>query len=198
MIHMLPHWNVDVYDNEPVKVWIYTNCDQAELVLNGKSLGKRDVVKNNHVEWFVPFEAGRIEAIGYKDGKAVANEAHETAGAPVKLMLRLENKVESASDVAIVTCYTVDSEGRFVPTASPFVEFNTNAFGKIISTGSDISDHTPLYSPCRKMREGYVSAAIGVAEFRGAFVGEEGTIEVYAKAEGLAPARLKIKIGNKD
>ena len=43
-----------------------------------------------------------------------------------------------------------------------------------------------------------VSAAMGVAEFRGAFVGEEGTIEVYAKAEGLAPARLKIKIGNKD
>ena len=195
MIHMMPHWNPDVYDEEPVRVRIYTNCEEAELVLNGKSLGRKTVEKHTPVEWQVAYEKGRIEAKGYIGGKVVANDYHETASAPVKLCLRLENKVEKADDVAIVTCYTVDAEGRFVPTASPVVEFHTNSFGKIISTGSDISDHTPLYSPIRKMRAGYVTAAVGVAEFRGAFVGTEGTIEVFAKAEGLAPAKLKIKIG---
>jgi hypothetical protein len=45
------------------------------------------------------------------------------------------------------------------------------------------------------MRAGYASAAVGVAEYRGAFVAEEGTIEVFAKADGLQPAKLRIKIG---
>ena len=125
----------------------------------------------------------------------MANESHETASEPVKLMLRLDNEVRSARDVAIVTCYAVDKDGRFVPNASPVVEFNASALGKIISTGSDVCDHVPLCSPIRKMRAGYVTAAVGVAEYRGALIAEEGTIEVFAKASGLAPAKLKIKIG---
>ena len=195
MIHIMPHWNPDVYENEPVRVRVYTNCDEAELVLNGRSLGRKTVEKHTPVEWSVDYEAGKIEAIGYIKGQAVANESHETASEPVKLMLRLDNEVRSARDVAIVTCYAVDKEGRFVPTAAPVVEFNANSFGRIISTGSDVCDHTPLYSPIRKMRAGYVTAAVGVAEYRGALIAEEGTIEVFAKADGLAPAKLKIKIG---
>ena len=196
MIHMLPHWNADVYGDEPINIWIYTNCDEAELVLNGRSLGRKQVEKHTHIEWPVSYEAGRIEAVGYKNGAEVAREVHETASAPVKLVLKLDNKVKTADDVAIVTCYTVDAEGRFVPNASPVVEFHVSSFGKLISTGSDISDHTPLCSPIRKMRAGYVTAAVGVAEFRGALVGREGTIEVFAKAEGLVPAKLKIEIGD--
>ena len=193
MIHMLPHWNVDVYDDEPITVRIYTNCEEAELILNGKSLGKKTVPKNSRVEWQVDYEAGRIEAIGYIEGKAVAADVNETSGVPEKLVLKLENSVKKPSDVAIITCYTTDSSGRIVPNASPTVEFHTNSYGKIISTGSDVCDHTPLGSPIRKMREGYISVAVGVSTFRGEYVSNPGLVEVYARADGLKGAKLKIK-----
>jgi len=192
MIHILPHWNVDVFDNEPVTVWLYTNCDEAELILNGTSLGRRAVEANTHLQWQVSYVPGRLEAVGYRGGKECARDRVETAGAPVKLMLRLENRVATAEDVAILTCYAVDAAGRTVPHAQPEVAFSTNPLGKILATGSDICDHLPLPSPIRKMRAGAVSVAVGIATERGIPVAREGTVEVYAQSPGLQSARLKI------
>ena len=194
MVHILPHWNVESY-GEPVRVWCYTNCEEVELFLNGHSLGRQRVEKYTHLEWLVDYEPGRIEAVGYVNGKAVANEAHETAGAPARLMLRLENTVECANDVAILTCYAVDAQGRVVPNATPFVEFHTNAVGKILGTGSDICDHSPLPEPKRQMREGAISLAVGIATSRGKRACPAGVIEVYAKADGLQGAKLTIPFG---
>ena len=193
-IHILPHWNIETFDNEPVCVWIYTNCEEVELILNGKSLGIKKVDKNTHLEWMVDYEPGKIEAIGYNKGIKSAFDSHETASEPNRLMLKLENNIKTADDIAIITCYTVDKEGRFVPNATPKVTFHTNQFGRIISTGSDISDHTPLNSPTRKMREGYISVAVGVAIERGKPVSNDGIIEIYAHAEGLKSAKMRIKI----
>ena len=193
-IHVLPHWNVESYDGEPIPVWIYTNCEEAELFLNGESLGRRKVEKYTHLEWSVDYKPGKIEAIGYNGGEIAATECHVTAGEPKELRLRLENEVKSPEDVAIITCYTVDENGVFVPTATPFVSFHSNKLGRIISTGSDICDHTPLQSPNRKMRAGYISVAAGVAIESGKLAIDSGTIEIYAHAEGLKSARLKIEI----
>ena len=54
MIHILPHWNFA--DGEEVHVMTHTNCSEAELFLNGKSLGKKNVDKYDMADWFVPFE----------------------------------------------------------------------------------------------------------------------------------------------
>ena len=178
MIHLLPHWNVESY-GEPVRVWAYTNCAEAELVLNGRSLGRRKVERYKHLEWLVDYEAGRLEAIGYdENGNVIATDIKETTGAPVALKLRLENKVRTIDDVAIITCYTVDSEGKVVPNASPIVEFHTNKFGRIIGTGSDVCDHVPLYSPIRKMREGYIGISVGISSLKGVALARSGVVEV--------------------
>lgn len=195
MIHMLPHWNVDAFDGEPIKIWIYTNCEEAELFLNGRSLGRKKVEKHTHLEYFSSYEKGCIKAVGYIDGKICTSEFHESAGAPKKLMLRLENKVQTVNDIAIITCYTVDAEGRLVPNAEPEVSFHTNPFGRILSTGSDICDHIPLDSPIRKMRAGYISLAAGIAIDRGIPVSESGAIEIYAQSPGLESAKITIKMG---
>ena len=194
MIHLLPHWNVESY-GEPVKVWAYTNCHEAELFLNGKSLGRKQVERYKHLEWFVEYEAGKLEAIGYDEsGKAIANDVKETAGAPVALKLRLENKMKTIDDIAIITCFAVDSEGRIVPNASPTVEFHTNDYGRIVGTGSDVCDHTPLCSPVRKMREGYIGVSVGVSSLKGRVLSKSGDVEVYANAEGLRGAKLTITL----
>ncbi|UKI38297.1 MAG: DUF4982 domain-containing protein [Clostridiales bacterium] len=59
MVHILPHWNFSGLEGEIIKVWVYTNCDEAELMLNGKSLGAKKIEKYGHGEWNVPYEKGR-------------------------------------------------------------------------------------------------------------------------------------------
>lgn len=194
VMHVLPHWNVETFDGEPVKVWAYTNCEEAEIFLNGESQGRVKVQKNTHIEWLVPYKRGKIEAVGYNQGKVCATDCKQTAGAPTKLILRLENEIKTVNDVAIITCYAVDENGVFVPNASPTVTFHANNLGRIISTGSSVYDHTPLNSPVRKMREGYISVAAGVAIERGAPVTQNGIIEIFAHSDDLTSAKLTIKL----
>ena len=194
MVHLLPHWNVESY-GEPVKVWCYTNCDEVELLLNGSSLGRQRVEKYTHLEWMVDYAPGKLEAVGYVRNEAVATDVKETADTPVRLMLRLENKVKNANDVAILTCYAVDAAGRTVPNATPYVEFHTNKLGKLLGTGSDVCDHSPLPEPKRRMRAGAIGVAVGVATERGKRTAESGVIEVYANAEGMRGAKLCIPFG---
>lgn len=195
-IHLLPYWNLDLPKGETVCVWCYTNCEEAELFLNGKSMGRKTVAKNTHLEWEIPYEEGRLEAVGYNKKKVCATDIKETAGKPNKLMLRLENEFSSVNDVAIISCYTVDSEGKTVPNAAPTVSFYTNTLGRIIATGSDICDHTPLCANTRKMREGYISLAVGIAIDDGIPVATDGSIEIFASADGLKSAKLVINFSD--
>ena len=195
MVHIMPHWNITVFDGESAPVVIYTNCEEVELRLNGESLGCRQTEKNTALRWPVEYIPGKLEAVGYINGNIAAMDTVETAGTPVKLRLRLENKMEKPEDVAIVTCYCEDAEGRFVPDACPKVLFHTNPFGQVLSTGSDVTDHTPLCAPVRKMRAGLISVAAGVRTDKGGFVAESGVIELYAQSPGLESARLRIPVG---
>lgn len=189
MIHMLPHWNLPhLAEGENVNVWAYTNCEEAELILNGKSFGRVKVEKYRHVEWDVPYEKGKVEVIGYNGGVVAARDGHVTSGKAAKLMLKLDNKVTgSGHDVAILTCYCVDEAGNEVPDAAPFVDFRANRFGRVIGTGSDVSDHRPLPEMGRKMRAGRIGVAVAVA-------GGTGVLSVYAESEGLVPARLDVEL----
>ena len=190
MVHIMPHWNIDVFDDEPVDVVIYTNCEEVELLLNGKSLGRRAAEPNTALRWPVSYESGRLEAVGYREGKVSATDAVETAGAPEKLMLRLENRFEKPGDVAVITCYAVDGKGHFVPNAAPEVTFSAGGDGMVISTGSDVTDHTPLNASVRKMRAGLISVAVGVRVDKGSYACQKGAIRLYAQAPGLQSARL--------
>ena len=100
MVHILPHWNWgdDAHGSNnvtnstfPGKVWVHTNGDSAELIVNGQSLGKKVLnisnVTNNHrwsitehIEWdAVQYAAGNVTAVAYRGGKAVATETLHTA-----------------------------------------------------------------------------------------------------------------------
>ncbi len=189
MVHLLPHWNFEGREGEPIKVFAYTNCDELELFLNGKSLGRKQIEKYGHGHWDVEYEKGTLCVKGYLDGKQVCSDERVTTGKAVKLNMVLENGPVYANgrDVAIISCYCTDEKGLEVPTASPFVSFNTNKNGKIVGTGSDICDHNPVPEPCRKMRAGRISIAVKVGDVK-------EPIKVYAQAEGLADAVLAIDL----
>ncbi|MCQ2430969.1 MAG: DUF4982 domain-containing protein [Clostridia bacterium] len=190
ILHLLPHWNWSGLEGEMVRVVAYTNCPAVELFVNGVSAGKIAVERYGHAEWSVPYVPGTIEAVAYgEDGGILAKDSHTTTGAPTALKLCAENIVPKANgaDILLVTCSCVDSEGREVPDASPTVDFTTNALGKIVGTGSDVSDHEPLPMTVRKMRAGAISVAVKVGD-------RAGELKLYASADGLASACLTVNL----
>ena len=189
IVHLLPHWNFEGREGEIIKVWAYTNCEELELFLNGKSLGKRSIVKYGHGEWDVEYTPGTLTVEARKDGKTICTDTRITSGNAAALNLKLENRITEANgrDIAIISCFCTDSEGREVPNASPFVRFNANKLGSIVGTGSDICDHTPVYLPDRQMRAGRITAAVQVGT-------TSGDLKVYAQSKNLKSAVLTIKL----
>ena len=190
MIHLLPHWNFMGREGESIAVFAYTNCEEAELFLNGVSLGRREIEKGGHGEWNVKYQPGELKVVGYKNGKEAAQDKKITSGKPENLVLRLENGDDiraNGGDIALFTCYTTDADGNFVPTASPFVEFNCNRYGTIVGTGSDVCDHSPVCLPVRKMRAGYISVAVKLGS-------EAGKLRLYASSENLRETVIETEI----
>ena len=187
-VHILPHWNME--EGDTVKVFVYDNCDSVELFLNGRSLGKEKTERYVHHEWQVPFEAGKLSCVGYdSEGEVIAECVRETTGKPVALGLRLENGDDicaNGEDLALITCYMTDSEGREVPDAEGMISFITERGVSIVGTGSDNTDHTPPACPDRRMRAGRALCAV--------LPERSGKTTVIAKCYGLASAKLEIEV----
>ena len=189
ILHLLPHWNFRGREGEPIRVVAYTNCEEAELYLNGASLGLQKIERYGHAEWMVPYAPGEIKVEGRDGGKTVLTETRVTAGRAEKLNLKLENKISVANgrDIAVISCYCTDADGNEVPDAAPYVSFSTNKLGCVVGTGSDIADHNPVYLRDRKMRAGRITVAVRVGT-------TAGELKVYADADGLCGAVLNIVI----
>ncbi len=144
VLHLLPHWNWPGREGQPIDVWAFTNAEEVRLSLNGRDLGTRTVQRLGHAEWQVPYEPGRLEAIGYRGGREVARTSIETTTAPQRLVLSAD-RAEIAGDrrdVAIVRVSAVDGQGREVPTAASDVAFAITGPGRIIGVGNgDPSSH---------------------------------------------------------
>lgn len=190
VLHLFPHWNWQHRAGEPIEVWAYTNCDEVELFLNGESQGRISVTAPGHAEWWVPYTPGKIEAVGYIDGKEILRDVRETTGKAVALHLTAENAADvtaNGKDVLLLTCSCVDAEGRTVPDASPEVLFFANSIGEVIATGSDNTDHVPVNSPRRRMYAGAITVAVRLGNL-------SGDLKVTAQSDKLDSFTLTIPI----
>jgi len=188
VLHIFPHWNWEGREGEEIDVWCYSNCEEVELFLNGKSLGGKSMLKNSHLEWKVKYEPGRLEAKGYKNGKEVVATKVETTGPPAGLRLipdRPKIKADN-QDVSIITVAVVDAEGRIVPTANNLVKFTISGNGRIIGVGNgDPSSHEPDKAKERRAFNG-LCMVIVQSEWK------PGKIRLTAESEGLKTATVII------
>lgn len=138
VLHLLPHWNWTGKEGEPIKVVAYSNCDEVELFLNGKSKGKKNMEINSHLEWMVPYTPGELKAVGYKAGKKLLTEIIETTTNPVALKLEPHKNTAKADgeDLLIFSVSATDTKGRHVPTADNKIHFEIEGPGKIIGVGN--------------------------------------------------------------
>jgi len=138
VLHLLPHWNWDQRNGEPISVWVHSNCDSVELFLNGTSQGSQKVEALTHLEWKVKYEPGVLEARGTKDGKVILTEKRETTGDPVAIRLTADRTEINADgqDVSVLTVEVLDKEGRAIPTAHNKISFKVTGEGTLIGVGN--------------------------------------------------------------
>ena len=125
VLHILPHWNLDGHEGEKVSVWAYSNCDEVQLIVNGRKLGRKKMPVNGHLEWEATYKPGYVRAIGYKNGRKVMETRIETAGEPVNAVWTYE----TVGDVMVANVEMRDAKGRFVPTANCELEFTAPEAG---------------------------------------------------------------------
>ena len=164
MVHVLPHWNWEGKEGEIIPVFAYTNCDSAELFVNGKSYGKkikgkdltdvnteyrgylnsgygfkRGVYKSKYrLSWNVPYKAGNIKIVAYKNGKEVATKKISTAGKPAKIRLIADRSAIDADgkDLSFITVRIEDKDGNLCPNASNLVNFEVTGNGVLEAVGN--------------------------------------------------------------
>jgi beta-galactosidase len=192
LVHIFPHWDLPDQVGQPVKVGCYTNCAEVELFLNGRSLGRKQAMRNDHLEWAdVIYEPGRLEAKGYLDGKVAASACVETTGPAqsIRLLPDRSSIAASRNDICVVDVEIVDAQGRVVPTADPQVFFTISGPGQIIGVGNgDPSSHEPEHASQRRAFHGRCQAILQPVEQTG------GSIQFGAHTEGLHSAEITIQL----
>ena len=197
MAHILPHWNWKGREGEVTPVYVFTSGDEAELFLNGRSLGRQRKQpgvwdRAYRLRWDdVRYEPGELEVVAYKDGKEWARSSAKTTGAASRLAASSETPVVTADgeDVCYVNVCVKDAEGLVVPNAKVPVEFSVDGPGEIVATDNgDETDFDDFRKPARKTFNGWAQAIVR------AIPGASGRITVTASSPGLAPASASVSI----
>lgn len=189
---MAEHWNWPERKGGIVRVAAISNCETVELLLNGRSLGTRRIVDNSNsmIVWEVPYEEGRIEAIGRRGESIAARHELRTAGAPVAISLKPDREAVAADGQALVHVEVglVDAAGIAVKHTDRKITFSVD--GPLSIAGVDNGDLRSMESYQGPGRTTYFGRALVV--LRAGF--ESGRATLAAAAGGLKVASVTIPV----
>lgn len=193
LVHILPHWNWPDRIGQITPVHVFTSGDEAELFLNGKSLGrKKKGVFEYRIRWDdVKYEPGELKVIAYKNGKVWATETMATTEKATGLVAtadRFSIKSDGA-DLVFITVKIVDKNGLFVADANNEIRFSLEGEGEIIAT--DNGNPADLESFANTNRNAFNGMALAIVK---AAKGGKGKLRLKALAEGLENATVVIEI----
>jgi beta-galactosidase len=192
MAHLVPQcWNWPGREGQITPVYVYTTGDEAELFLNGQSLGRKTREPFDYrLRWNdVAYQPGELKVVAYKDGKPWAVDSVKTSGDPAKLVLTTNHKKinQGQDELSYVTVTVEDKDGVVVPQADNLIQFKiSEGPGQIVATDNgDATDLTSFPSPDRKAFHGLALAIV-----RGM---QTGGITVEASSPGLKAGQIEIK-----
>ncbi len=190
VVAIVPHWNWSGHEGQPVKVMVCSNLETVELFLNGKSLGHQTVDRYAMNIWMVPYVPGRLEAVGYRAGKAMAKTQVETAGPAVALKITPDRpRIDGdGRDAVPFRIEAVDAKGRTVPRAQNAVRFKVEG-GDIIGLGNGNPNCLePEKGSARSLFNGLAQVIVQSRE------GTGGVLTLTAETDGLKPAVAKVAV----
>ena len=195
VLHIFPHWNLQGHEGEEVEIWAYSNCDEVELTVNGKRLGRQQMPRNGHLKWKATYQPGRVVATGYKNGKRLLTETIETTKPAAKIELKADRQTIAADgrDVSVVTVEVQDAKGRIVPDACPLLTFSLQGDGRILGAGngdpSFLGEDHPRDLDCRQFS---IPAFNGLAQVLIQSGQTPGVVNLSCSASQLKSGSLNI------
>jgi beta-galactosidase len=191
MAHILPHWTWPDRAGQVTPVHVYTSGDEAELFLNGKSLGRKQKAHFEYrLRWDdVVYESGELRVVAYKDGKPWATDSVKTAGPAIKLLLVPDRSAiaNDGKDLSFITLTVADKNSQLAPRTMNKIHFEVSGPGEIVATDNgDPTDMTAFPSKDRKAFNGLALVIVRAKR------GEKGNIRVVAKSDGLEKAGTAI------
>ncbi len=189
---VLADWNWNGYENKPLEVSIYSSCEQVELFLNDKSLGKKPVSRTTEfmAKWEVPYQPGSLKAVGYRNNKQVTLSELKTAGEPENIKLSAEKTVLKADgqDLSYITVELTDSDEIRNPKSENLVQFELDGPGEIIAVGNAKPNSLESYTlPKRKAWQGRCMVIVKTKK-------QAGAITLKAKSENLKTASIQLEV----
>ena len=189
-------WNFP--EGSKQKVAVFSNADEVELLLNGKSLGRKpnvseDICQSNIVVYQdVPFAPGRIEAVAYRSGREVARHTVETAGKAVRLNVEPEVPDQWKADgmsLQYLRVTAVDRKGRVVPGFDEPLTVSVDGPATFVAmdNGDHYTDELFYNVTTKKMKGGFMQVILRSKR------GEAGAVRVQFEAASLkATADLNV------
>lgn len=198
VLHILPHWNLHGHEGEPVQIWVYSNMDEVELAVNGKSLGRKTMPRNGHLAWDAVYQPGKVTATGYKNGKKAMTAKVETSGAPAKINATADRQLIKADnhDVAVVNITLSDSKKRFVPDGCVTLDLTVDGPVRILGVGNGDPAWQDAERPADPMSRTFkVKTFNGMAQVILQAAGNEAaTATLAVSSEGLQPATVSVDV----
>ena len=166
-LHISPDtWTFPGKEGQNVPVMVYTDAGEAELFLNGRSLGRRrkgekvlvpasvtngsfSVFRRYRLMWLdVPYEKGELKAVAIRNGKAAETKVLRTAGAPARLKIEVEPLAgKDAEELIWLHAYAYDAAGNRTLSAADEVAFSISGPGTILGAGNaDPCEHVSFAS----------------------------------------------------
>ena len=197
VLHILPHWNLHGYEGDSIDVWVYSNCDEVELAVNGKSMGRKPMEKNGHLAWKAVYRPGAVKAVGYKNGRKMLTEKVETADAANRISITADRTVIRADkrDVAVIRVELQDKKKRFVPTACDELAITVAGPVRILGVGNGDPAYQDAERPMdASARTFQVKAFNGLAQILLQSTGEAGEAVLTVGAEHMPAASFVLKV----
>jgi beta-galactosidase len=195
MAHILPHWNWPERKGQITPVHVYTSGDEAELFLNGKSLGRKKKGEFEYrLKWDdVVYQPGELKVIAYKNGAKWAEDVMKTTDKASMLLMSADRPSVSpdGTDLIYLTVKIADRNKLTVPRSSNMVNFSIEGPGKIVAVDNgDATSHDPFQSTHRKAFNGLCLVIVKAEK------GATGSFIVRVESKGLKKASVIININN--
>lgn len=193
MAHILPHWNWPGRKGQVTPVHVYTSGDEAELFLNGKSLGKKKKGQYEYrLRWDdVVYQPGELKVIAYKNGEKWAEDVMRTTGNASMLSMSADKEAVKAdgSDLAYITVRIEDKDHLLVPRSNNDISFSIEGPGKIVAVDNgDATSHEPFQASRRKAYNGMCLVIVKAEK------GATGSFIIKAASKGIKGSQAKVDI----
>jgi beta-galactosidase len=187
-VHIIGHWTYPAGTRKAV--YVASNCEQVELLLNGKSLGRK-ASTNRFLFTFpdVTWEPGELKAVAYRNAKAAATDTRRTAGKAVGLRMSSivgpTGFLANGADVALIDVEAIDAKGERCPTFQRRVDFDISGPG-IWRGGYNSGKAHSINNPFLDLECGINRVSVRATRV-------PGTITVRARCPGLEPASIQLR-----